>query len=89
MTDVLEDIELHILVEDFEPVMCESTLHMVDWRMPPHEAAWYAATACLNLIAVCDARRRLCRQHGGWRCVGGCTATHEYSDIEWTPVRVR
>jgi hypothetical protein len=89
MSDVIEETDIFLMVDDLEVPCCESTLHMVDWRMPPHEAAWYAATACLNLIAVCDARRRLCRQHGGWKCIGGCTGVHDYSDIEWTPVRMR
>ena len=92
MTDVLEDIELHILVDDFEVPCCESVLH-AEWKLPPHEAHWYAASPCLSLIAVCEDRRRKCLRDGSWKCtpkdMGGCTGVHEYHQIEWTKVHVR
>jgi hypothetical protein len=90
--DVLEDLELIVLVDDFEAQCCESVLHQ-EWRLPPHEAMWWASAPCLSLMAVCDDRRRKCLRDGAWRCTpqqyGGCSAVHEYHEIEWTPVRVR
>lgn len=91
MTDVLEAVDFELIVESFEESekQCESTLHMVDWRMPAHPGHWYASAPCKNLLVVCDDRRRKCLRDGSWRCTairGGCEGSHEFDDIEWTPV---
>lgn len=87
--DAIVDIDLHEWVDELEVPCCESTLHVVEWRLPPHEAHWYASAPCMSLVAVCDDRRRKCRRDGAWRCISGCSAEHPYEHIEWTPVRIR
>ena len=86
MTDLLEDDDLSELVDEFEPIMCESTLHMIEWKLPPHEAHWYASSACCALIAICDDRKRKCFRDGSWKCVSGCSAVHPYDEIDFTPI---
>jgi hypothetical protein len=85
-SDVLEMVDLESLVDDFEPVMCESTLHNVDYRLPPHLAHWWACSPCLSLIAVCEDRKRKAQRDDGWRCTRGCTAVHPYSHIEFVRI---
>ena len=93
MTDTIADVELTVLVDELEIPCCESVLHNIDWKLPPHEARWYAASPCMSLIAVCEDRRRKCERDGGWRCTpdlfGGCTAQHAYDEIDWTKVHLR
>jgi hypothetical protein len=92
VTDVLPDIELTILVDDLEIPQCESVLHQ-EWKLPPHEAHWYASAPCMSLMAVCEDRKRKCRMDGAWRCTpqqhGGCTAIHDYDQLDWTKVHLR
>jgi hypothetical protein len=86
VTDVLEDIELHILVGDMDQEMCQSTLHMVEWKMPEHPAHWYASAPCASVIAICDDRKRKCFRDGSWQCVSGCTAIHPFDHIEFVRI---
>jgi hypothetical protein len=92
MNDVIPDIDLTILVDDLEIPCCESVLHQ-EWRLPPHEAHWYASAPCMSLMAVCEDRKRKCRMDGAWRCTpqqhGGCTAIHDYDQLDWTKVHLR
>ena len=89
MSDVLEQVDFVLLEDELEQVVCESQLHR-EWKLPPHEAHWWAAAPCLNLIAVCDERRRKCRRDGAWKCSSeneGCSASHAFDQIDWAPVR--
>ena len=82
---VLEVVNLEGL--DFR-VQCQSVLHEREGK-PPHDAHWVSISPCLNDLPVCEERRRLCREHGGWRCTvdaGGCTAFHECDVIDWERV---
>ncbi len=78
-TATLTDLE-HLL-DDVGTVACQSVLHMRQGK-PTHEGIWYASSPCGGIIVVCEARRALCRQQGGWRCTTGCH--HLYEHITFT-----
>lgn len=75
---------------DVGPIMCESLKHS---GQPPHLAHWYVSSPCMDVLAVCEQRRREARNLGGWLCFivksYGCRGYHLYENLEFHPIPPR
>jgi hypothetical protein len=85
------DLELYEAELSEEPKLCESPYCNKEMRRPPHPADWWARNPCWadgtgEIDQVCEFRRMVARQQGGWWCRPGCGILHSYPRIQWMPI---